>query len=52
MEPNNFKATKQAANFTASPKNWIFPLAFRAWFSLVHKHKHKGIPKRRMAYLT
>ena len=23
-----------------------------AWFSLVHKHKHKDIRTRRMAYLT
>ena len=37
-EPNNFKATKQTANFTASSKNWIFPLALRTWFSLAHKH--------------
>ena len=52
MEPNSFKATKQAANFTASPKNWIFPLALRAWFSLAHKHKYKDIRTHRMAYLT
>ena len=48
MEPNNFKATKQAANFTASPKNWTFPLALRVWFSLAHK----DIRTHRMAYLT
>ena len=51
-EPNNFKATKQTANFTASSKNWIFPLALRTWFSLAHKHKYKDIHTHRMAYLT
>ena len=33
---------------------YIHPINFgsKAWFSLAHKHKHKDIRKRRMAYLT
>ena len=33
---------------------YMHPINFgsKAWFSLAHKHKHKDMRKRRMAYLT